>query len=72
MNQYRQTFQDKKNKVLELLNKTKTFLENHQSEEQAKSCLNLYQQVENGNFSIVNFPETKVRLNFSFIAMSAS
>jgi GTPase SAR1 family protein len=53
MNQYRQTFQDKKNKVLELLKKTGTFLENHKSEEQAKSCWNLYQQVENGNFSIV-------------------
>ena len=53
MNQYRQTFQDKKNKVLELLKNTAAFLENHQSEEQAKYCLNLYQQVENGNFSIV-------------------
>jgi GTPase SAR1 family protein len=53
MNRYRQTFQDKKNKVLELLKTTATFLENHKSEEQAKSCWNLYQQVKNGNFSIV-------------------
>jgi GTPase SAR1 family protein len=53
MSEYRQSYQDKKNKVLELLNNTATFLGNYQSEEQAKSCLNLYQQVENGNFSIV-------------------
>ncbi|MDW5288581.1 dynamin family protein [Formosa sp. PL04] len=53
MNQYRKSYLDKKNNVLELLGKTATFLQKYESEDQAESCINLHEQVEKGNFSIV-------------------
>ncbi|NRS87748.1 GTPase SAR1 family protein [Flavobacterium sp. 7E] len=53
MNQFRQSYQEKKSKVLNLLKTSADFLLENQSEQQAESVLDLFRQVEKGIFSIV-------------------
>lgn len=53
MNQFRQSYQQKKSKILNLLEKSANFLSENQSEQQAESVLDLYNQVQKGIFSIV-------------------